>query len=212
MAIRHAYENSNDIGVFGTLTNAYCITAIGGSENFYSIFEGELSREIPVIKSSIAGTRLVGRMCVGNKKGLLLPNSTTDQEPLLCINTALGNCISCNDYTALLHPDIDRETEELICDVLGVEAFRETIAGNALVGSYCKFSSQGGLVPLAAGTVNRGSDIISAGLIANDWTAFCGLDTTSTELNVIEEILKIRSIENNKSFESTRAAIIDTLV
>lgn len=30
-----------------------------------SIFEGELSREIPVIKSSIAGTRLVGRMCVG---------------------------------------------------------------------------------------------------------------------------------------------------
>jgi len=123
-----------------------------------SIFEGELSREIPVIKSSIAGTRLVGRMCVGNKKGLLLPNSTTDQEllhirnslpdsvlvqrveerlsgnfyfnfvstePLLCINTALGNCISCNDYTALLHPDIDRETEELICDVLGVEAFRE---------------------------------------------------------------------------------------
>lgn len=67
-------------------------------------------------------------------------------------------------------------------------------------------------VPLAAGTVNRGSDIISAGLIANDWTAFCGLDTTSTELNVIEEILKIRSIENNKSFESTRAAIIDTLV
>jgi translation initiation factor 6 len=65
MAIRHAYENSNDIGVFGTLTNAYCITAIGGSENFYSVFESELSREIPVIKSSIAGTRLVGRMCVG---------------------------------------------------------------------------------------------------------------------------------------------------
>jgi len=245
MAIRHAYENSNDIGVFGTLTNAYCITAIGGSENFYSVFESELSREIPVIKSSIAGTRLVGRMCVGNKKGLLLPNSTTDQEMLHIRHSlpdsvlvqrveerlsALGNCISCNDYTALLHPDIDHETEELICDVLGVEAFRETIAGNALVGSYCKFSSRGGLVhphtslqeldelssllqvPLAAGTVNRGSDIISAGLIANDWTAFCGLDTTSTELNVIEEILKIRSIENNESFESTRAAIIDTLV
>lgn len=29
---------------------------------------------------------------------------------------------------------------------------------------------------------------------------------------MIEEILKIRSIENNESFESTRAAIIDTLV
>ena len=58
-------------------------------------------------------TRLVGRMCVGNKNGLLLPNSTTDQELLHVRNSlpddvlvqrvderlsALGNIISCNDY------------------------------------------------------------------------------------------------------------------
>lgn len=66
-------------GVFAQLTNAYSVIALGGAENFYSVFESELADHIPVIKTSIAGTRLVGRMTVGNKNGLLVPNSTTDQ-------------------------------------------------------------------------------------------------------------------------------------
>lgn len=118
--------------------------------------------------------------------------------------SALGNVIACNDYVALVHPDIDRETEEIIADTLKVEVFRQTIAGNVLVGSYCALSNQGGLVhpktsrseldelssllqvPLVAGTVNRGSEVIGAGLVVNDWCAFTGLDTTATEVSVIE--------------------------
>jgi translation initiation factor 6 len=65
MSIRLQFENSNDIGVFSKLTNAYCLVSNAGSENFYSVFESDLGSKIPVVHCSIAGTRIVGRLTAG---------------------------------------------------------------------------------------------------------------------------------------------------
>merc|ERR1712014_458299 len=125
--------------------------------------------------------------------------------------SALGNCIVSNDKVALIHPDIEQETAETIERVLKVEVYRQNVAGNALPGSYLVLSNNGGLthpmcsvaeldelstllqVPLCAGTVNRGIDIVGAGLVANDTHALCGLETTATELSVIDAIFRLGS-------------------
>ena len=88
-----------------------------------SVFEGELAETIPVVHTSIAGCRIIGRLSVGNKNGLLVPNTTTDQELQQIRNSlpdavkiqrveerlsALGNVVACNDYVALVHPDLDK--------------------------------------------------------------------------------------------------------
>jgi translation initiation factor 6 len=210
--------------------------------------EAELSDHVPVLHATIGGCRFVGRVSVGNVRGMLVPNTTTDLELSHLRNSlpdkvvvqrieerlsALGNIVASNDHVALIHPDTDRETEDVIADVLGVEVFRQTVGGQALVGSYCKFTNQGGMVhprttvqdmeelssllqvPLVAGTVNRGSDVLGGGMIVNDWSAFCGLDTTGTEISVMESIFKLQTAgqAHNQSdiVTNMRSSLIDQL-
>ncbi|KAL9652590.1 hypothetical protein ABK040_000157 [Willaertia magna] len=244
MATRTQFQNSSDIGVFSVLTNTYCLVAQGTSANFYTSFETELADHIPVAYATIAGCRVIGTLCAGNRKGLVVPSTTTDQELLHLRNvlpenvkvnrvedrlSALGNCIACNDHVALIHKDLDKNTEEIIQDTLGVETFRTSINGNPLVGSYCVFSNQGGLVhpktsikeqdklssllqvPIVAGTVNRGSESIGAGLVVNDWAAFTGLNTTSTEISVIESIFNLKGSKANAIVSDLKDSLIDSL-
>lgn len=199
---------------------------------------------MPVVHMSVGLTKLVGRMIVGNSKGVLVPAETTDMELQVLRNSlpdaikiqrvedklnALGNVIACNDYVALLHPEVEKVTEEIVQDVLGVETYKTTIAGQPLVGSYCCLTNKGGLVhpmcsvaeldalsslvqiPLCAGTVNRGRDVIGTGLVANDWTAFCGTETTAMELNVVDAIFKLSDKQDIFAAEN-KGAIVDQLI
>ncbi|CAH8652272.1 unnamed protein product [Heterobilharzia americana] len=244
MALRTHFEGHNEIGVFSKLTNNYCLVSVGGSESFYSVFEAELADFIPVVHTTIGGIRTVGRLTVGNTRGLLVPHTTTDQELFHLTNSlpdkvkvmrvderlsALGNTMACNDYVALVHPDLNKETSELVSDVLGVEVFPGIIANQSLVGTYCVLTNQGGLVhpgvtvdeliqlsnllqlPLTAGSVNGGSALIAAGLVVNDWAAFCGLETTSTEIQVIESMFKLVGDVKVPAADSMHDALVESL-
>ena len=110
-----------------------------------------------------------------------------------------------------------------------METFKTTIAGQPLVGSYASLTNKGGLVhpmcsvaeldaisslvqvPMCAGTVNRGSDQIGTGMVVNDWTAFCGTETTATELSVIDAIFKLTNAGQSVFAAENKGVLIDNL-
>ena len=233
MAVRCRYESSNDIGSYAVLTNTYCLTGVGTSEHFYSVFENHLSAHVPVVHATAYQMPLLGIMLAGNKNGLLVPSVIHDNELQHLRNSlpesvrirkiddrlnSLGNCIACNDHVALIHPELDKESEEIIADVLGVEVFRTTIAGIPLVGTYAVFNNHGGIVhplttpeefeeiatlmqvPIACATVNKGFAQLGSGVLANDWTLFCGNDCTSAEVDNFEKIFKVAKKNNMFSY------------
>uniref|UniRef100_A0A7S0W8I5 Eukaryotic translation initiation factor 6 n=1 Tax=Hemiselmis tepida TaxID=464990 RepID=A0A7S0W8I5_9CRYP len=161
MFIKFNFENSNDIGVFLKLTNSYCLVPHETNEKCLRIIKKELKKSIPVIKTSILQSKCLGRLIIGNKKGIILPYETTFEEyqkikkfiPENVIVkkcqekfSALGNCIVNNDFSALAIPEISNETEELLNDVLGVEVFKISLGSEKLLGSFCVINNFGGLI------------------------------------------------------------------
>jgi translation initiation factor 6 len=161
MLIRFSYNKSDDIGVFIKLTNSYCIVPHDISEKNLQFIKNELKSFCPIFKASILKSKCIGRLIIGNKKGIVLPYETTYDELQIFRNalpdniivkrcnenfSALGNCIAINDYSAIIHPEISNATEELISDILGVETFKLSLGAEKLAGSYCIFNNFGGLI------------------------------------------------------------------
>ena len=152
MCTRLQFEGSNEIGVVSMLTNAYALTCVGNSENFYSVLEAELGEHIPVVHTSIAGCRFVGRVCVGNKRGLLVPNTTGDQELQHLRNalpdavvvqrvderlSALGNCIAA---LAEIAAAFDNRLSVVEADALTVDETAIVSEGRRIVASNLPYN------------------------------------------------------------------------
>ncbi|MFH1290485.1 MAG: translation initiation factor IF-6 [Nanoarchaeota archaeon] len=138
------------IGLLGLTTEKFSIY----SSNFPEV----KAFDLPVLRTKIYGTNLVGMFCAANSNGILLPyfTSVDDQKELKDFldplgvaigivedkHTTIGNLVAANDKAALVSPKIgDLKTIE---DTLGVEVFQDSLyGGHEEVGSCLTVTNKG---------------------------------------------------------------------
>lgn len=202
--------------MFAAVTENTALIPIGTPEAIVHRIEDML--HVSAIPISIAGSSVVGSLACGNCNGFVVSKYAHSWEiERLCefgngelipdAMTAAGNIILANDTAAIVHPRMSDQTTKVIEATLKVDVRRTTIAGLKTVGMAGVATNNGVLVhpgvsdaeiailedtfnlPVDVGTVNFGSPLIGAGLLANSAGYLVGTDTTGPELGRIEDAL-----------------------
>ena len=202
--------------MFATVTEKIALIPVGTPDAIAQKIEDAL--HIPVVQISVAGSSVIGSLSCGNSSGFVVSRYAHSGEveqlqEFGCVQhipgvmTAAGNIILANDTAAIVHPALSDLAIKAIEDALRVDVRRATIAGLKTVGMAGIATNKGVLVhpevsdfemailedtfdlPVDIGTVNFGSPLIGAGLLANSAGYLAGADTTGPELGRIEDAL-----------------------
>jgi len=168
------YGNPN-IGAFLFATDKFALAP----PDIPRKFEEEMSStlRVPLYKTTICGSVLLGIFITGNSKGLLVPHNAKEDEisfiessvsiPVVQYNgkkNALGNMVLVNDSVAAVGVGADPELKSLLSKTLGVEVYEVNIAGLSLPG-VCA--------------------------VTNNKAMLCHPQTTDEEVKKLEEIFNI---------------------
>ncbi len=206
-----------NVGVFARATETHCFLPPSVGAKQRAQFEEAL--EVPSVASTVGGTSLVGALLAANRHGIVVADFATRREltafrkaglPLLVLDdrlNAAGNNLLVNDTGALCNPDYSDRTVRWFEKALEVPVHRGTLAGLGNVGMAGVATAHGVLVhpkstpeereetrralgrDVMVGTINHGTGLIGAGLVANGRGAVIGDASTSIEIGRVEDAL-----------------------
>ncbi|MBA3045371.1 MAG: translation initiation factor IF-6 [Candidatus Thermoplasmatota archaeon] len=168
------------------------------------------------IRMSVDGCSTLGALVRMNSNGAVVSQSISEEEvrkigrvikvtKIAQRHNAMGNNVLANDNGALVHPEFDDRTIDLISKALKVPVERGTIAGYSTVGSSAVATNKGIIchphtssyemeimeqtlgVKAQLCTANYGTGQVGACMIANTKGALVGETTTPIELGKVEE-------------------------
>jgi len=151
-------QGSPNVGIYALATNRYILTPPRISASKARVLEEVL--KAPVVKTSLAGTILLGVYAAANSNGIVLPAIVTEEEvktisavsgnvvQVKSRRNAFGNLILANDHGAIVAEPLSREKEAMrrIRDALGVEVVVGRIVGLPYVGSLASVNNKAALV------------------------------------------------------------------
>jgi translation initiation factor 6 len=218
-ATKMDFNGDPNIGLYGIATDEFCL--LGKSVPAKYIKKIEETLGVPVYQVKLYGTDLIGIFAVATSKGILIPDIVFDYElealQKLPINfttikttkTALNNNILCNDKVAFVSKDYTKTEVETIKKSLGVNVVPTNIARTNLPGSCGILTNKGAILnsnamsaeirviekelgfEIGLGTVNRGSNFVGSGIIANSNGFIAGSLTSGSELMRVDESLRL---------------------
>lgn len=214
--MRYSRHSGNpNIGVFAAVNESLAFTSADASPEFTRALEAALG--VQTIKTTVAGAHVIGSLMAMNSNCAVVSGLADEREraaieehiPCFMLDDTLnaaGNNILVNDHGAVVSPEYGKDVIDVLSDALGVEVVPSSIAGCNTVGSVCRATNKGCVCHLDASddevqllrdvlkvsevvrtSVNHGSRMVGAGLVANTKGAVVGDETTPIEMGKIED-------------------------
>ncbi len=204
-----------NIGLYIFATDSYALIPLNTHDSLLHKIEKVLS--VPVIKTNIAGTSLLGALLAGDSDLLLVPDIAFDTEleilrknkvPFEVIHTeltALGNNIVSSEKSLLVNPDYDIKARSKFREITGKKIVSTDFGELKTFGSLIKVKGDRALIsPLLenkkeqikdllnlkkvfVSNVNFGNPFVSSGLVVNNKGMLIGEKTTGFESMQIEQ-------------------------